>query len=91
MGVVKVTVTRSGGIAGATTTASVDTDALDADKAKKIEAIVARTSAASDQRAMVPDAFQYDVTVTDDKGSRSMRFHGDPCPAAGLFAAIRKV
>lgn len=85
----KVTVTRSGGVVGTTMTASVDTGSLDAYRAHAIEAIVARTAAASDHGAMMPDAFQYDVTITDASGSRSMCFHGDPCPAADLFRAIR--
>ena len=86
-----ITITRSGGVAGTRTTATVDTDSLDPDRAKSIMAIVAQTRAASDRRTMMPDAFQYDVTITDDEGSKSMRFHGDPCPAAELFAAIRQV
>lgn len=88
-----VTVTRSGGIAGTKATATVDTDSLDTARAKSIKAIVAQTrsASASDLGMMVPDGFQYDVTVTDDEGSKSMRFHGDPCPAAELFAAIRQI
>ena len=86
-----ISITRSGGIAGTKTTATVDTDSLDPDRAKSIKAIVAQTRSASDRGSMLPDAFQYDVTVTDDEGSRSMRFHGDPCPAAELFAAIRQI
>ena len=73
-----------------TTTASVDTESIDAYRAHAIEAIVARTIAAvSDSGAMMPDAFQYDVTITDESGSKTMCFHGDPCPAADLFRAIR--
>ncbi|HET9343477.1 MAG TPA: protealysin inhibitor emfourin [Candidatus Eremiobacteraceae bacterium] len=86
----KVSITRSGGIAGITTTASTDTGSLDAYRAHAIEAIVARmTAAASDSGAMMPDAFQYDVTITDDSGSKTMRFQGDPCPAADLFRAVQ--
>lgn len=88
----KITVTRSGGIAGITTTASIDTGSLDPYRKHAIEAIVARAKVAeADSGMMMPDAFQYDVTVTDDSGSRTMRFHGDPCPAAELFSAIRKI
>jgi len=86
---VKITITRSGGIAGITATASVDTGSLDAYRAHAIEAIAARTISAPDPGAMMPDAFQYDVTITDDNRSRTMCFHGDPCPAADLFRAIR--
>jgi len=86
----KITVKRSGGFAGITTTASVDTGSLDAYSAHAIEAIVARTTTAvSDPGAMLPDAFQYDVTITDASGSKTMCFHGDGCPAADLFRAIR--
>lgn len=85
----KVTVTRSGGIAGVTTTAAVDTGSLDAYRAHAIEAIVAQATAATDRGAMTPDAFQYDVTIVDETGSKQMCFHGDPCPAADLFRAIR--
>jgi hypothetical protein len=88
---VKITITRSGGVAGITTTASVDTESLDAYRAHAIEAIAARTTSASDPGAMMPDAFQYDVTITDENRSRTMCFHGDPCPAAELFAVIRKI
>ena len=87
----RITVIRSGGIAGMTTTASIDTASLDSYRAHAINAIVARTTAAvSDSGTMTPDAFQYDVTITDDSGSKTMRFHGDPCPAADLFRAIRR-
>jgi len=86
-----VSITRSGGIAGNTTTATVDTDSLDPDRAKSIKSIVSDARAASDHGTMMPDGFQYDVTVTDDEGSKSMRFHGDPCPATELFAEIRNL
>jgi len=86
-----VSITRSGGIAGKTTTATVDTDSLDPGRASSIKAIIADTRSASDHGTMMPDGFQYDVTVTDDEGSKSMRFHGDPCPATELFAAIRNL
>lgn len=85
----KVTVTRSGGVAGTMTTASVDTDDLAAGQADTIRTIVAQAAATKDRGTMMPDAFQYDVTIGDDAGSKTMRFHGDPCPAAALFAAIR--
>ena len=72
-----------------TTTATVDTASLDAYRAHAIESIVAQATAATDHGAMTPDAFQYDVTIVDATGSKKLCFHGDPCPAADLFRAIR--
>jgi hypothetical protein len=71
--------------------ASVDTDVLPADQASAIKEIVDRASVATDHGTMVPDAFQYDISIADAGGTRSMRFLGDPCPAADLFAAIRNL
>ena len=87
----KITVTRSGGIAGTIATATVDTDDLPPDRAAAITAIVERTTATDDRSAMMPDAFQYDVTIEDDNGTKSLRHYGDPCPAAALFTAIREM
>jgi emfourin len=87
----QITVTRSGGIAGALLTATVDTDDLAPDQAGAITSIASETAAATDHGTMMPDAFQYDVTIVDRAGTKTMCFHGDPCPASALFAAIRDV
>lgn len=87
----KITVTRSGGIAGSITTASIDTDDLAPHQADAIKSIVARVSAAPDRGTMMPDAFQYDVSIDDKQSPETMRFHGDPCPATALYAAIRSL
>ena len=87
----KITVTRSGGIAGAIVTATIDTAELAPDQARTIETIVAHTISSSDGPATMPDAFQYDVTIDDGSDPRTLCFHGDPCPASDLFAAIRRL
>ena len=87
----KITVTRSGGVAGAIVTAKVDTADLAPDQARAIEAIAAKAASSTDHSEMMPDAFQYDVTIDDGGDPRILCFHGDRCPASELFGAIRRL
>jgi hypothetical protein len=73
---VKVTVVRSGGIAGFTTESSVDTETSKAEEASQLKQLVeeANLSAVS-QPAPPPtkaDQFQYEVTIHGDDGSKQM-------------------
>ena len=86
----RVRLTRSGGLAGFSTVASVDLDDLPAATAKKVRAALAgmdfepepepeparRTAGRRPAPAPFPDAFQYDLEVNDGK-KRSVTLH-DP-------------
>ena len=85
----KITVKRSGGFAGITSAVSADTASLPSEQAAKINAIVSQVTSAQDSGTMMPDAFQYDVDIEDETGSKSLHFSGDPCPAAVLFNTIK--
>ena len=69
----KVSVRRSGGFAGFTTTKTVHTDELSEDDAGVLRDLVhdARASTASPSAPPddQPDRFQYELTVTDDDGT----------------------
>ena len=80
----RIEVQRSGGFAGLTRSASVDTSRLPAEEAHSIEAAVrglglesaGRQSASAQPR---PDGFQYDVTI-EDGGERRQLMLRDPTP-----------
>ena len=85
-----ITVTRSGGFLGTPRTSRISTELLPADVAQRIES---RASALKPDSAVAPapgsaDFFQYDITIADAHGTRSMHFDGDPNPASDLIKEV---
>ncbi len=83
--------TRSGGVAGISLVASVDLDELPAATAAQVREALDQVDFATaypprSRRAHVPDAYQYDLVVTDDT-TRSLTAH-DPFVGPGLRAVL---
>ena len=84
-GRVRVEVVRSGGFAGLTRAAAMDTEELDAELAERLRKLVdesqieSLTSAPSRSGA---DRFQYDVTVTRGNDRTSIVLHESSMPDA---------
>jgi hypothetical protein len=79
---VRVEVSRSGGFAGVTRTASVDTDSLDTAQAAELRRLVGASRAASVPPARRPsadgaDRFQYEITV-EHGGQTDRAVCGEP-------------
>jgi len=75
----KVTLRRSGGFAGLNLRSEVDASQLGAKKAAELQRLVSRLPAGQPPRAAaaaarpMPDAMQYEVTVDDGSGPRTLR------------------
>ncbi len=86
----RIRLTRSGGLAGLSMVASVDLDELPEDTAEEIRAALAELDfdppEANAGRSAVPDAYQYDVVVTNGK-RRSLTAH-DPFLSPALRALV---
>ena len=66
----KVALRRSGGFAGMTRQCALDSAALAAEDAETLKRLVDAVMASPQPSAPAhPDAFQYDVSVTDDSGA----------------------
>ena len=85
-----ITVTRSGGFLGAPRTSQISTELLPADVAQRIErrASALEPGSTSSPAPGSADLFQYDITIADAHGTRSMRFDGDPNPASDLIKDV---
>jgi hypothetical protein len=88
----KVTVVRSGGLAGMVTTTSVDAADLPDDVAESLRRTVAASSFAEPEPGndAVRDGFAYEVSVTGDDGTRRVRFGHGRAPE-GIAALVRWV
>jgi hypothetical protein len=89
---VKVSVVRSGGIAGMTTTTTVDTADLSPDAAAGLRRTVDACSFDAPESAdpAVRDGLTHEVTVADDDGIRRVRYGQGRAPA-GVDALVRLV
>ena len=88
----KVTVVRSGGLAGMVTTTSVDAADLPDEAAESLRRTVAACSFAEPEPAdaAMRDGFAYEVTVTGDGDTRRVRFDQGRAPE-GIDALVRWV
>jgi hypothetical protein len=86
---VKVTVVRSGGVAGMVLTVDVDTAALDADASAQLAGLVDACELTDGPPSGVADGFAYEVAVTGDDGvERRARFgQGGAPPGADALVA----
>jgi hypothetical protein len=86
---VKVTVVRSGGVAGMVLTVDVDSAALDAEASAQLTGLVDACELADGPPSAVADGFAYEVVVTDDDGVvRRSRFgQGGAPPGVGALVA----
>jgi len=74
----KVSLRRTGGFAGLTLRSEIDASQLEPKKSAELERLVERLPADHQPRAAaagrtMPDAFQYEVTVDDGSGPRTLR------------------
>jgi len=81
----QIELTRSGGLGGLTMAASVDVDGLPPDEAAAVTDALARVdlgalAAQGSGSPSGPDRFQYDLTVSDDGGSRSVTLQESGIP-----------
>ncbi len=85
----KVTVVRSGGVAGMVLTVEVDTAELDADAAAQLRGLVDACEFADGPPSTIADGFGYEVAVERDDGSvgRSRFGQGGAPPGAGALAS----
>lgn len=85
----RVTVVRSGGVAGMVLTVDLDAAELDADAAAALGGLVDACEFADGPPSGAPDAFAYEVTVEGDDGSvRRARFgQGAAPPGADALVA----
>jgi hypothetical protein len=83
-----ITIERSGGFAGLTTTAEVRTETLPAADAQRLEGLARALPDSGGGPPEGMDLYQYDVTVADADGSRTVRFYGEPNPATALIDEV---
>lgn len=85
----KVTVVRSGGVAGVVLTVDVDAAGLDADATATLHGLVDACTFADGPPSTVADGFAYEVAVEGDDGTvRRARFgQGGAPPGADALAA----
>src|SRR5215211_5558047 len=84
-GRVRVEVVRSGGFAGLTRAAAMDTEELDAELAERLRKLVDESqieSLTSTPSGSGADRFQYDVTVTRGNDRTSIVLHESSMPDA---------
>ncbi|MEJ2871842.1 protealysin inhibitor emfourin [Actinomycetospora sp. OC33-EN08] len=90
----RVTVVRSGGVAGMVTTTTLDAADLDDPRTAELRSLVAACSFRERSGPVAPalrDGFAYEVTVHDDDGSsRGVRFVQGTSPE-GMDALLRWV
>ena len=88
----KVTVVRSGGLAGMVTTTSVDAADLPDDAAESLRRAVTASSFAEPEPVddAVRDGFAYEATVTGDDRTRRVRFGHGRAPE-GIDTLVRWV
>jgi hypothetical protein len=81
----RIVIRRSGGYAGETDTANIDTSRLDPGRAREIERLVDQASAgaALGGGPVGADLMRYDITIEDGEDSRSLSFLDDGSPDAG--------
>jgi hypothetical protein len=93
---VRIRLVREGGFAGISRAAIVDTETLDARRAKELHRLVEAADLASLPKAPGKsegrDRFRYHLTVDDGVASREARFSEEeaPEPLLALLAAIRR-
>jgi hypothetical protein len=85
---VKVTVVRSGGVAGMVLTVEVDAAELDADAASQLHGLVDACEFGDGPPSVIADGFAYEVAVERDDGTvgRSRFGQGGAPPGAGALA-----
>ena len=85
----KVTVVRSGGVAGMVLTVEVDAAELDADAAAQLRGLVDACEFGDGPPSVIADGFAYEVAVERDDGTvgRSRFGQGGAPPGAGALAA----
>jgi emfourin len=86
-GRIRVEVVRSGGFAGLSRAAAMDTADLDHERAEQLRSLVDesqidRLTGAPPGRGGAPDRYQYDVTVTRGNHRRSIVLHEAEMPDA---------
>ncbi|WP_428338704.1 protealysin inhibitor emfourin [Mycobacterium sp.] len=81
---------RSGGLAGIDMTASVDSGDLPSEDGTIIADLLADTPGVQDRAAAMPDAFSYELTLTDGTRTRTCRWQEPEIPDAvrPLLAAL---
>ncbi|MDF2978209.1 MAG: hypothetical protein K0S40_2937 [Actinomycetospora sp.] len=85
----KVTVVRSGGVAGMVLTVEVDAAELDADAAAQLRGLVDACEFGDGPPSAIADGFGYEVAVERDDGTveRSRFGQGGAPPGAGALAS----
>jgi hypothetical protein len=86
----KITITRSGGLLGSTQQAEVHTELLEPQEALRIENAANALLPSTSSEPSGADLFQYDITISDAEGSRTLRYYGDPNPASSLIESVFK-
>ncbi len=81
----RITFTRSGGVAGLLLTATVDTDQLAAPEAARVRELVENAGyfklpARIRSRQRQPDRFQYDLTIEDGSRQRTVTIDEEALP-----------
>jgi hypothetical protein len=87
-----ITIKRTGGYAGGTEVANVDTSALDKGRATEIERLVADAGSARQREAVGADLMRYEITITNQDGkARVLTLVDDGTDGGPLKRLIEKL
>jgi hypothetical protein len=82
----RISLTRTGGLAGMRRTATVDTAALDASRAEALERLLRQVEfaapSAPGRSGQAPDRFQYTLTIEEAGARRTVQFGEEDAPGS---------